>query len=431
MGIDQKEILLKSAYVFGHRVFGYGFGFLFTWLVSRWYGASGQGVFAIAFLFLSVGTMVAKMGIETSIVKWIANASSSSTKKSIYYETIVLASLSSLIVSVGVFFFSDIISIWYNKPTLSLAIRVSAFAIPFLTILDVSANYFKGDKKIGLFGLYFYTLKFIFPLISLILAYIFSIVYKEIPIVSYAIGISICSILITIHLWVSFKKTKKEKTSKMGYKFVFLESYPMMISSAIVLIMGWSDVFILGFFVDEPKIGIYSVCVKVATVVAFVYNAIATIVTPKIAQFYAKRDYDLLQEMISKASKIMLLTGIPIFITLFIFSKQVLGFFGNDFSSGTPILRILLCAQLINVLTGPVGPLFQMTGLQKKLQSYIVASLIINISLSLLLIFPFKMNGVAIASAIGMVFWNISGLLYLRRNREIRTYYVLPWLLRK
>jgi len=422
MEIGQKEILLKSAYVFGHRVFGYGFGFLFTWLVSRWYGASGQGVFAIAFLFLSVGTMVAKMGTETSIVKWIANASNSSTKKSIYYETIVLALFSSLIVSVGVFFFSDVISIWYNKPTLNMAIQVSAFAIPFLTILDVSANYFKGDKKIGWFGLYFYTLKFVFPLIFLILAYIFSIIYKEIPIVSYAIGISICSILITIHLWINFKKTKKEKTSKMGYKFVFLESYPMMISSAIVMIMGWSDVFILGFFVDEPKIGVYSVCVKVATVVTFVYNAIATIVTPKIAQFYAKREYDLLQEMISKASKIMLLTGIPIFMILFIFSKQVLGFFGNDFNSGVSILRVLLCAQLINVLTGPVGPLFQMTGLQKKLQSYIIVSLTLNITASLVLIYPFGMIGVSIASAIGMVFWNIAGARFLNKNMKIKTW---------
>ena len=424
MEIGQKEIVLKSAYVFGHRVLGYGFGFLFTWLVSRWYGASGQGVFAIAFLFLSVGTMLAKMGTETSIVKWIANASSSSTKKSIYYETIVLASLSSLIVSLGVFFFSDVISNWYNKPNLNIAIQISAFAIPFLTILDVSANYFKGEKKIGLFGLYFYTLKFTFPLISLILAYIFSLIYNEIPIVSYAIGISICSILITIHLWANFKKIKKEKTLKMGYKFVFLESYPMMISSAIVMIMGWSDVFILGFFVDEPKIGIYSVCVKVATVVAFVYNAISTIVTPKIAQFYAKGEYDLLQEMISKASKIMLLTGIPIFMILFIFSKQVLEIFGNDFYSGVSILRILLCAQLINVLTGPVGPLFQMTGLQKKLQTYIIVSLILNIVASLGLIFPFGMIGVSIASAIGMVFWNIAGARYLNKNMKIKTWWL-------
>lgn len=424
MEIGQKEILLKSAYVFVHRVFGYVFGFLFTWLVAKWYGASGQGVFAIAFLFLSVGTMVAKMGIETSIVKWIANATGSSAKKTIYYETLILSILSSLVVATTVFLFSGLISIWYDKPDIKDAIKVASFAIPFLTILDVSANYFKGEGQIGFFGFYFYTLKFIFPLISLAIAYSLSIVSKEVPIMVYAFGMVICATLISTHLVFNFRRAKREKTYKMGYKYVFLESYPMMISSAIVMIMGWSDVFILGFFVDESKIGIYSVCVKIATVVAFVYNAIATIVTPKIAQYHMKGEKQLLQAMISRSSKLMLLTGTPIFMGLFIFSEQILSFFGSDFTSGTPILRILLCAQLVNVLTGPVGPLFQMTGLQKKLQRFIVISLVLNISISLMLIFVIEMKGVAIGSAIGMIFWNFIGAVYLFKEIKLKSWWL-------
>ena len=57
------------------RVFGYSFGFLFTWILANKFGAKVQGVFVIAFLFLSVGAMVAKLGVETSIVKDIQNIS--------------------------------------------------------------------------------------------------------------------------------------------------------------------------------------------------------------------------------------------------------------------------------------------------------------------------------------------------------------------
>ena len=70
---NKKEILDKGLKVFSIRVLGYGFGFLFTWILANKYGAKVQGVFSIAFLFMSIGGMVAKFGVESSIVKWIAS----------------------------------------------------------------------------------------------------------------------------------------------------------------------------------------------------------------------------------------------------------------------------------------------------------------------------------------------------------------------
>ena len=110
---------------------------------------------------------------------------------------------------------------------------------------------------------------------------------------------------------------------------------------------------------------------------------------------------------------------------LFIFSELVLSIFGLEYVIGKHVLQILLLAQLINVITGPVGPIFQMTNRQNKLQWFIFASLIFNIILSLFLVGPFGLEGVAFGSAVGMVLWNLSGAIYIYKKIGIKTWATL------
>jgi len=220
----------------------------------------------------------------------------------------------------------------------------------------------------------------------------------------------------------SFKDIKKTINSTFSTKKMLMTSYPMLISSSIIMIMGWSDVFILGFFVSEEQIGVYSTAIKLAAIVSFAYNAIATIAAPKIALFFSQNKNRDLKETISFSSKLMLITGVPIFSVLFLFPEFFLMIFGEEYTNGKSVLRILLLAQLANVLTGPVGPILNMTGKQNQLKKFIIISLIFNIVFSLILVKNYQLEGVAIGSAIGMVLWNLLGALYIFKNMDIRTW---------
>jgi len=419
---NQKEILDKGLKVFSIRVLGYGFGFLFTWILANKFGAKVQGVFSIAFLFLSIGAMVAKLGVETSLVKWIASTTLVAQKKIIYFKSLKLILISSFIVSAIVFLLAPMIASMYNKPDVELSIKIAALAIPFLSILDISGSFFKGEKKTNTFGVYFHLLKFLIPFILLAAFYLLSYTLIEAPIIAYLIGLFITSTIIFTHILTTLGKGGTAKNKEFSFRYVILESYPMMISSAIVMIMGWSDVFILGFYVSEEKIGVYSTAIKLATLVAFVYNAIATILTPKIASFYYNNQLKELKETVAFSAKAMFICGIPIFVFIFIFSEYLLGLFGQEYVIGKNVLRILLIAQLTNVLTGAVGPMMQMTGKQKKLQNFILISLIFNIILSLVLVNFYGLEGVAIASAFGMILWNILGAYYIFKTMKIKTW---------
>lgn len=419
---NKREIVEKAIKVFSIRVVSYAFGFLFIWIIANKFGTKTQGIFSISFLFLSVGVMVAKLGIETSLVKWIAGAENIESEKFILKKTLSITILSGVFIGVILFLIAPLISQMYQKPDILKSIQWIALGVPFLVILDVTSNLFKGKKETTTYGIYFFLVKFLFPLFFLLTFYFSEELFHEVPSISYALGLFVAAALISGHIYYLYRGAESLKDTELTSRFILLESYPMMVSSSIVLIMGWSDVFILGFFVPEEQIGIYSTAVKLATIVSFIYAAIATITTPKIAEFYKKNQKDKLTETVSFSSKMMILCGLPIFIVLFLFPEFFLSFFGEEYIDGKNVLRILLVAQLTNVITGPVGPLFQMTGRQKALQNFIIISLIINIILSLFLVKDFGLEGVAFASAIGMVFWNVRGTIYIYRNLGIKTW---------
>ena len=420
---NQNEIFKKSFYVFIIRVLGYFCGFLFFWIVANKYGSKIQGIFSLAFLFLSVGAMLAKLGIETALVKWIASSSSINSEKFIFYKSTLVVIVSSSIIAMIIYFLAPFISLMYNKPDIENSIKYAALSIPFLALLEVSSNLYKGRKKTTIYGIYYHFGKFLFPLVCIILFFILNIINNDTPIISYLLGLIILTIILISIIGISFKGIDKQIDSKFTVKHMLSTSYPMLISSSIIMIMGWSDVFILGFFVSEEKIGVYSTAIKLGTIVSFAYNAIATIAAPKIASYFSQNNISKLKETVSFSSKLMLLTGTPVFLFLFIFPDFFLGLFGEEYLSGKNVLRILLVAQFTNVLTGPVGPILNMTNKQNKLKQFILISLVFNIIISLVLVKIYDVEGVAIASAIGMILWNVLGALYLFKNMGIKTWF--------
>ena len=421
-GFSKDEIIQKSIKVFSLRVLGYGFGFLYTWIIASKYGANIQGIFSIAFMLLLVSNMISKLGLEIALVKWVASLKEIEKKKYIYLKALKIALTSAFIFAAILFLLAPLIALMYNKPNIEESIKYASFAVPLLVTLEISSNFFKGEKNTTFFGLYYHFGRFFFPFLFISWFYLNGYLSNETPIISFLLGLIINVCIIQLHIYSIIRKKASKKEEKFSLKYMVIESYPMMVSSSIVLFMGWSDVFVLGFFVEESQIGIYSTAIKLAALLSFMYNAIITISTPKIAEFYNNNKREDLRKTVNYSSKIIFITGLPIFLIIFIFPEFFLGLFGEEYILGKNVLRILLIAQLTNIFTGPVGPIFQMTGRQKKLQSFIIMALIINITLSLILVNFIKLEGVAIASALGMIFWNLVGAIYIKRKMELRTW---------
>ena len=418
---DAAFIVQKAIKAFSLRASGYLFGFLFTWFMAYYLGAELQGIFALAFIFMAVGSMVSKIGLDTSLVKWIAN-SEPGYRFPIYNRSLLITFFNAVVIATLLYFSASYIGRMYDKPNVVTSIRIAAVAMPFYAVIDIIGAYYKGLQRIGRFAFFVQFAKFFGAFVCIVLLYKFITPSTELPITAYLIASLIIALIGILIIRREQRQSKVVEVKSAPVRRMLTESYPMMISSAIVLLMGWSDVFILGFYVSEGEIGVYSTAIKIATLVSFVYNAIATTITPKIAIYFLKNEDQKLRKLIRMGANLTFIVSLPIFLILVLFPDFFLSLFGQEYLIGRRVLQILLIAQLTNSLTGPVGPIFQMTGNQKLLQHYITISLAINIIVSLLLVSNWGMEGVAIGSALGMITWNILGAIYLKKKYNLASW---------
>src|SRR5690606_38562703 len=84
-----------------------------------------------------------------------------------------------------------------------------------------------------------------------------------------------------------------------------------------------------------------------------------------------------------------------------------LSLFGADFTRGITALLLLSLAQLVNVATGSVGVLLNMTGNQHAMRNSVLIGGAILLVLAVVLSPLYGMNGMAAANAAGMVLQNV------------------------
>ena len=67
-------------------------------------------------------------------------------------------------------------------------------------------------------------------------------------------------------------------------------------------------------------------------------------------------------------------------------------------------------------MSGSVGIILNMTGKEKIFRNILSIALVIKVTLNLLLIPRFGIEGAAIASATSMIFWNLYSVYYVYRE---------------
>ena len=421
------EILYKSFHSFSFRVFGFAIGYVFVLIITRNLEAKGKGYYDIIYMLAMLFSMFGKLGIDVSMNKWcgIYNGNNNTNYlKKIYFKSISIALAGSVFLAFLLYVFRFSISAYFKNEALVHGINYIVFLLPFMAILDVNASFFRGLKKIKLFGIYHQVGRFLFPtLVIIILLYKHELNYLS-PVIALFFGVIVLSLLAFIHvLYYLNSLTESKEISIPTVKNIVSVSFPMMYASSIIFIMGWIDTFIIGRLDTIDNVGIYATSVKLAVAISFIYNAVSNITTPKIAEFYSLNQTAKINETIKFANRLNVYLAIPIFIVLFIFAEFTLGLFGKEFVEGIRVFRILLIFQLSNTFLGNVSAFMQMTGSQKTLQYFILIGLALNVIISLTLYNSLGLIGVAIGTLIASITWRVLGIVYIYKHNNIKIWF--------
>lgn len=422
-----KELLTEGSIAFVLTIAGVLSGYVLTLLITRNFGADVMGIFSLSTTVLTIASIFARFGLDTTLLRFVAEYSTQNRfdlVKEVYIKSLKIAILFSLILSILFYVLSSFIALnIFHKDYMATYLKIVSFAILPMVLLFMNAQSLRGLKKTSSYS--FFQSVSIFLIASILIWSVSFFIRQDIvPVVSYVLSVFLSAVFSQL-MWL--KSSNLDAISHSNFlkiPNILSISLPMLLSSSMTFIMTWTDTILLGIYRTEAEVGLYNVALRVSMVTAITLIAVNSIAAPKFAEFYARRDVGGLEKIVRQSTKLIFWTSTPIIIVLALFPSFVLGIFGPEFKSGSGALRILLCGQFVNVLSGSVGFILQMTGKQKVFQKIIMLSMMFNIALNMVFIPQYGINGAAIINIISMALWNITSVIYIKRHYGITTMYI-------
>ena len=434
---DFSELIKGGGISFVLRFGGLFVGYLLTLLIANLFGAKGLGEYILAITVLELFTLVAKLGFDTTSIRFIAAHAIKNKWNSIIHlrrKILAILSITSVLASVLMYYFSEALSLLIN--TNSSYIQLSSFFVLPLSLFVLHYQSLRGLKKIAEFSFFYRMSRGLFTIISIAILYQFY-QSEEIALYSYLISIVIVSALsfFSFTYWLNVRSKNKESAvlEIMKYSTLFKISIPLMFAQSVQFIMAWTDKLMLGYFTDSTEVGLYHTAFKLSMFAAIALMSINSIASPKFAEMFAKKDIAGLKKVVQQSTKMIFWSTLPMVFVFFLFPEFLLGLFGEEFKIAVITFIILSCGRLISSFCGSVGNILQMTGYQKEFALILFCAASLNVLLNIILIpeqsfFSINgldgINGAALASMSSMIFWNISMVFVVKKKLGFYTFYI-------
>ena len=438
---DFSEIIKGSGISFFLRFGGLAVGYLLTLLIANLFGANGLGDYVLAITILRLFTLLAKLGLDTTSIRFIAAFASQDKWTSIFRfrkQIISILSISSIVASLLMYFLAEPIADLINANY--KYIQLSAFFVLPMAFFMLHYESLRGLKRIAAFSFFYMMAQGLFTIVSVLIIHQFTI-SSNVPIYAYLVSVFIVSILSFLSFKYSLKKSAKGKESAekelRSYSEILKISVPLMFAQSVQFIMAWTDKLMLGA-IDTPnvslglttnssEVGIYHTAFKLSMFAAVALMSINSIASPKFAEMYASKNKEGLKKIVHQSTKMIFWVTLPLVVIFFSIPDFLLGLFGEEFKVGMFAFILLSCGKMISAFSGSVGNILQMTGNQNILARILFLGAIINVLLNLILIPKYGINGAAIASTISTVFWNITMVFAVKKKLGFYSFY-LPFI---
>jgi O-antigen/teichoic acid export membrane protein len=431
--IHLRELISGTTVALFLKIIGIAFGYIFTLLITKNFGADTMGIFALCTTVLSMASILGRFGTDTALLRFVAEYSAQDRGdlvKEVYGKALKIAIPFSISLTIILFFGSPFISKYiFHKEHLSNYFQITSLAILPFVLIFINSQSLRAIKKIGEYSFFQNISQFLFASVFLLVLLIFS-AKNSLPVIAYVLAIFTGAILSYI-LWKKHARLDSSHIrNEISTKDILHVSLPMLLSSSMLMITHWTNTLMLGIFRTEAEVGIFNVAARISTATSFTLIAINTITAPKFAEFYGKRDYIGLEKFVLQSTKIIFWTSFPILLTIIFSPSFILGIFGEEFKAGVFALLILTIGQFISSVSGSVGILLNMTGRHKVFQYIMLTTAFLNVILNAILIPKYGINGAAIVTMISFAFWNLSSVIYIKYSLNIMTLYI-PFLVKK
>ena len=412
------EILVGTIFSLGGKVGAVVFGLGLNFFVARVYGADSLGVLAIIISVTTIASLFSLGGTDMAIMKLVPEHFTRYSARSAWrvFRKLLGLVLAHSAVVVGVLWFAagPLAERVFDKPYLADLLRLCAVFVAFYAVERICIEALRPLKAIRLYSV----AQFLHLAVNLgLLAAIttwgdhpYNPVYAYFA-TSGLLALVMLGVVATLFMG---RVEPGQQNGPAPYRGIYDLSLPMLMTTSMAVVIANTDVVMLGAMRTEAEVGIYQIAVKVGMLASFVLQAINAMAAPKFSELYHSGKHDELIVVTQQSTKLIFWATTPIILGIVLTGPWLLGIFGEEYVAGYGALVFLAMGQFINAISGSVGYYLSMTGAHKAFRNIITLGAVINIVLNWLLIPRWGLEGAAFASMIGLGFWNLASVVYIR-----------------
>ena len=411
---------------FTGNVIDKGLRFPLEILLARVLGAGGYGSYSLGYGLAMIGSQLSMLGLPSGIVRFVAlykGTGDMERVKGTLSSAFVISTLSSIAAGGLLFLFSGSVSEMFDMPELVNVLRVFAFAFPFYVITLMAGNAARAFQAIEYEAAVTNICR---PLANVaIVSIAFLLGFKLLGAVyGFLISSAISAFFGLYLLKRIFPDIVSELKPSYEFRKLLRFSLPVLFVGFSYAMLGQTDRIMLGYFKASKDLGIYSAAAIISQQAGLITYSFGCIFCPIISDLYNRNEFRDLERLFKTVTRWIVSLNLVILILFILFSKQIMGIFGSEFTSGWLVLVVLSSVHLIGYSAGGalVGYVLQMSGKQDVELINAIVMLISNIALNFWLIPIYGILGAAMATGASYAVINIARIVEVYKLLRMHPY---------
>ena len=399
-------------------------------VVGRLYGPDGMGVYALAYGFLlGVGTL-ARMGMDNGLMRYVGQSPHANSVPLYLRWALGRAFFFSVAVGAVLWSLRYRFEVLFGAPGLAAVLVGIVLAAPAYTFGFLFSGFFKGVRKPATASL-LENGSVALVAGGLILAYGFGFGGSQLAAIGYAYAIAAWVVALQggLQVWLWCRRQPwwgqtlvvDDTAGEVSREQFMTVSRAFFVTGLANFIQSVMGLMIAGWLLSSAELGLFKSSQQTATLIGFILIVINAIFPPRFAALYHRGELTALSRLARQGALLGLVIAAPLLLLCLVAPGWVLGWFGDEFRQGANLLRIIALAQLVNVATGSVGFLLNMTGHERLMRN--IALLCNSLGLAGFFLLPqlFGALGAALALAFVLVTQNLIALFFVWRRLGIWT----------
>jgi O-antigen/teichoic acid export membrane protein len=402
----------STGWLFSAKIISLVLSFFVVAMVARYLGPTNYGTLSYAISFVGIFSFLANIGIDSvlqrDLVKY-PNRESELLGTSITMR--ILASIIATTIVIATTFISGEEVINRN------IIIIIAISFIFQSFSLVNYSFLtRVESKYTSIGTIAVAIILSILKIAIILTgkglYYFAAIYTLEPIL-YAV--------VFIYFFKRFYGSPFKWRFDMSLaKEMLREALPLMVANVFILIYSRIDQVMLKHFIDVKAVGLYDAAVRLSELWYFIPSIIVTSLAPAIINAKDNEDKTMYAKRLLRLTFFLVIFSTVVALVVSLFAKLIMGIiFGQAFITGYTALQLYVWSG-VGISVGLILNQFLVTEKMTYAVLYIsIIGMALNVTLNLVLIPRYGINGSALATLISYIVGPLSVLTLPKARKSL------------